>query len=166
MNCAVLLFGVTRPLVDQTTSQSKVHFCSLYINMEVIPAPQKWSQNILIATLWLATEKEISPILSMLANGTWSKLQTQSTCQIHFSQRQFLSFRQFSSHWCLSKCLFCCLTWLKTLAPNDITQGDILASLLHSSRSSHPSLYTVNSSIRHLGVVSGVVIVSVIAFTS
>ncbi len=72
-------------------------------------APQKWSQNILIAPWCLAAALVINPASFMLANETWVKLKkkNQRTIQMNFSQWFFfLHFRWFLSYhsgvcWCI-----------------------------------------------------------------
>lgn len=41
----------------------------------------------------LAAGQMISPSPSMMADGTWAKLKTQSSCQLNVSQRWLLSFK-------------------------------------------------------------------------
>ena len=45
-----------------------------------------------ITPWWLTAVYHINPAFSMLVDGTWTKLKSQSKCEINVSQRWFLSF--------------------------------------------------------------------------
>ena len=63
----------------------------LYKNTRWHDTSQNKSQIILIATWWLAAAQFINPVSSVLVDGKPTKLKSQCTQQIIFSQRWFLS---------------------------------------------------------------------------
>ena len=63
------------------------HYHRLYIKMDDMSAPQKWSQRISIPIWRLVTVSFINPASSLLEDGTWTKLKSKKTRQIPFSQK-------------------------------------------------------------------------------